>query len=165
MLLLSAARGLMMPARRPLNVHRPSYLSILATSFIDGMATVGGVFASLEGARAWTAWLCVACAAFAGFYSIPVKYARYVPSWMPKGKEVVGMLTGAGALAGIILMYVHKHNEAGAWALLTLGPSIYLFTRKPLRLQLLESDAAAQPGNDATQTQTKARFRFQETFF
>ena len=45
---------------------------------LDGLAAVGGVFASLEGGGATAVWLSVGSAALAGIYTLPLAYKDFI---------------------------------------------------------------------------------------
>lgn len=140
LLILSGLRGLVTP-RKPLGMKAAlsSYVDIVAASFLDGMATVGGVFASLDQGRPWLVWLCVGSAALAGFYTLPVQYAdrckclaksRFRQLALQYSRIAVIVLSLSGCIVGIVLLSTQKKPEAPhayGWAILTLGPVLYLW--------------------------------------
>lgn len=142
MLILCTIRGLTEQRSKHWTLRRPFQILIdLATPMLDGLATVGGVFASLEGGHAMAVWLGIGAAALAGFYTLPLRNASFLQDKFKclsgRGGQILfqygKLITAAVAIAGssyaAVMLAKQKsatNPDAYMWLLLTLGPALNL---------------------------------------
>lgn len=133
--------------------------------FIDGMAAVGGVFASFEGGESWAVWLCVGAAAAAGFYELPLPYATFLSKhpkllffWKPRGNAAAALTFFVAASVGVGKLWgARKKNDAYVYALFTLIPPLmvaYSWWRRGSRRGKKRTAGYARPSGTTAESET-----------